>query len=156
MNDRLQSAMNRWATEGNNVEPPADMEAALVAEFYRVRRRRKRASWTLLAGTLAASVLAVLATQHGLPLTPHPRSAPVVEDVQESEQPFVGLPYITPPAPYERIHVERMKLSVAALIAVGLPMQGADPGAQVEADVVVGQDGRARAVRLIAASTRSN
>jgi hypothetical protein len=42
-----------------------------------------------------------------------------------------------------------MELPVAALIAAGLQLRTADPGARAEADVVVGQDGRARAVRLI-------
>jgi hypothetical protein len=42
---------------------------------------------------------------------------------------------------------------VAALIAAGLPVRTADPGALVQADVVVGQDGRPRAVRLVSISS---
>ncbi len=58
-----------------------------------------------------------------------------------------------PPGPYERVEVVRMKLPVAALIAAGFRMQTADLGAQAEADVIVGQDGRPRAVRLISISS---
>jgi hypothetical protein len=155
MSDRLRSAMDRLAADGGKADTPPEMEAALLAEFYREKLRKKRTSWVFVAGTVAASLLAALAVQHRLTLKPGAASVPPIEEVRESEQPFIGLPYITPPAPYERIRVERMELPVTALIAVGLPMRGADPGARVEADVVVGQDGRARAVRLVE-NSRSN
>ena len=80
-----------------------------------------------------------------------PAAPPSVQ--AEEEQPFVPIPYVLPPAPYERLEVVRMKLPVAALIAAGFRMQTADLGAEAEADVIVGQDGRARAVRLISISS---
>jgi hypothetical protein len=43
-----------------------------------------------------------------------------------------------------------MNVPVSALIAAGLQVPAVDPGMQVVADVVVGQDGRARALRLVA------
>jgi hypothetical protein len=151
MNDRLRSAMNRLAAEGGKAEPPPELEAALICEFRR-KQRRKTSSWIFVAGTIAASIVAALVTQNVRPLSPSTPSTPAVEEIQDSGQPFVGLPYITPASPYERIQVVRMEVSVAALIAAGLPMEGADPGARVEADVIVGQDGRARAVRLVSSS----
>jgi hypothetical protein len=42
-----------------------------------------------------------------------------------------------------------MEMPVAALIAAGMPLFAADTGARVQADVVVGEDGLARAIRLI-------
>jgi hypothetical protein len=45
-----------------------------------------------------------------------------------------------------------MDVPVAALIAAGLPMKVHDMGANASADVLVGEDGRARAVRLISVS----
>jgi hypothetical protein len=39
---------------------------------------------------------------------------------------------------------------VTALIAAGFAVQTSDPGASVRADVMVGQDGRPRAIRPIA------
>ena len=51
-----------------------------------------------------------------------------------------------------RASVVRMELPVAALISAGFPIQTANTGAQAEADVVIGEDGRARAVRLISVS----
>jgi hypothetical protein len=48
-----------------------------------------------------------------------------------------------------------MEMPVAALIAAGLPLAISDPAAQAKADVLIGEDGRPRAVRLISISERS-
>ena len=150
MNDRLKSALDRLAAEGDILALPQELEGTLLSEArHKIQRqvRRRMISFSVL-GAVAASIVAVMVFQSARPWKSTVPSTPV-EEVRDSEQPFVGLPYITEPSPYDRIQVVRMEVPVAALIAAGLPMQGADPGARVEADVVVGQDGRARAVRLI-------
>jgi hypothetical protein len=48
--------------------------------------------------------------------------------------------------------VVRIAMPVAALLAAGLSVPGADAGATAETDVVVGQDGRAHAVRVVSIS----
>jgi hypothetical protein len=48
-----------------------------------------------------------------------------------------------------------MEMPVAALIAAGFPFATSDAGAEASADVIIGEDGRARAVRLISISERS-
>jgi hypothetical protein len=143
--------MDRLAAEVK-VEHPARVEAALEEEFHRERQRKRRSSWLFASGTIAATLMAALLAQHERTVRPQAPSAPVTEETQDPQQPFVALPYLTPPAPYERIQVVRMEVPVAALIAAGLPMPGANPGARVDADVAVGQDGRARAVRLVSTS----
>lgn len=65
----------------------------------------------------------------------------------ESE-PFVQIPYTMPLSPGERTSVVRMDVPVAALIAVGFTVSTPDPGGAVSADILVSQDGRARAIRL--------
>jgi hypothetical protein len=154
MNDRLSSAMNRLSAECAAAQPPPEIEAAALAEFDaefdRERRRKRRSSiLALAAGAIAASIIAILILEYR-PFVRRPTHVIYVSgEVRESEQPFVPIPYLAPPAPYERIEVVRMELPVAALIAAGLSVRTADPGARVEADVLVGQDGRARAVRLV-------
>jgi len=69
-----------------------------------------------------------------------------------SEQPFIALPYVAPPAPYERTEVLRMDVQVAMLMTAGLEVRAPAVEGVVRADVVVGQDGRALAVRLVPAS----
>ena len=77
------------------------------------------------------------------------RQAAIQEVAPEPERPFYPIPYSTPLLPGEWTRVERMKIPVAALIAAGFHLIAPDPGAAVEADVLVSQDGRARAIRPI-------
>jgi hypothetical protein len=156
---RLDGAMNQLAAELG--EAPRGLESALLAEFDRVNRGRRIARWTAAVTALAASVFVLVVTiEHRRP-TPQPAApvaaaqAPVQASAQpaDSDQPFVPIPYVLPPAPYERVEVVRMQVPVAALVAAGFRLQNADQGAQAEADVIVGQDGRARAVRLISISS---
>lgn len=69
-----------------------------------------------------------------------------------TQQPFIAIPYTMPLQPYEHANVVRVDVPVMALIAAGLPIEGADPSARVQTDVLVGQDGQARAVRPISIS----
>jgi hypothetical protein len=83
------------------------------------------------------------------------RPRPVVREAQQ-EEPFVAIPFTAPLAPYERTEVLRLDLPVAAVIAAGLPVRATDAAGRVQADVVVGQDGRARAIRLVSMSQWNN
>jgi hypothetical protein len=100
------------------------------------RDRRGAVRPIRIAVALAASILSAAL----LFLRPAPTPSPA---------PFVAIPYVAPLAPYERTSVVRLNIPVAALVAAGFTVQGADPGATVSAEVIVGQDGRAHAVRLI-------
>jgi hypothetical protein len=81
-----------------------------------------------------------------------PRHGALTGEAPENEQPFVSIPYTAPLSPDERADVIRMDLPVSALIAAGFPLHVSDPGARARADLVVSEDGRARAVRLISIS----
>jgi hypothetical protein len=92
---------------------------------------------------------------------PAPRPVSVVQRVRhtvarrqahEESQPFLEIPYTVPLAPEEQTTVVRMEIPVAALIAVGFSVPASDAGAVVEAEVLVSQDGRARAIRPISIS----
>jgi hypothetical protein len=148
---RLDEGMGRLAAEHEQCGAPFAVEQAVLAEFDRVRRRKLVRRWIAATGAVAASVAAVWLgeTRPGQ----QPVAPPVLVAQAEAEQPFVPIPYVLPPAPDERLEVVRMRMPVAALIADGFRMQTADMGAQAEADVIVGQDGRARAVRLISISS---
>jgi len=128
---------------------PGEVERAVLAEFDQVKRRKRGRVWIAAAGAIAASVTAVWFARY------RPVEKPVAPTALENEtqQPFVPIPYVLPPDPYERVEVVRMKMPVAALVAAGFQMQTADQSAEAEADVMVGQDGRARAVRLISISS---
>lgn len=146
MMDRVDRALRRIAAETARVEPP-QLERVLLAEFDRVHRRGTAAYWAIAAG-LAAVLMGAgwLIEQQRAPKPEPPQVA------ESAEQPFVAIPYVAPLAPYERADVVRIAMPVAALLAAGLSVPGADAGATAETDVVVGQDGRAHAVRVVSIS----
>ena len=90
-----------------------------------------------LAASLAAGVY--VARGPGSQAGPHADRAP-----------FMEIPFVAPLAPYERATVERQDVPVAALIAAGFDVHVSDATGTVKADVLVGQDGRPHAIRLIA------
>jgi hypothetical protein len=71
---------------------------------------------------------------------------------ESTEEPFVAIPYTTPLAPEERATVVRIRMSPSAIAAVGFPLKAIDPGLDALADVLVGEDGRAHAIRMVADS----
>lgn len=185
---RLRAAARVLAAEAARFSTPAKVEQALLREMANVHvLRRRRIVYSIAGGAIAAALaLTVWMMHQSEPRRPVIRiasrvpqaAAPVLVVVEQPvaqhfnkrrsraaksahapQQPFIAIPYTSPLEPYERADVMRMDLPVSALIAAGLPMSMADPAALARADVLVGQDGRARAIRLVsvsASSTSSN
>jgi hypothetical protein len=177
---RLNAAAGILAADTAQFTMPPRVERALLAEFEAARAiqrsQRRRFVYGVLGGAIAASLAMVawvgyrpvrkisVATSPPVaaqpaqtvlavtePVAKNPRKR-VVRPAAEPEQPFIAIPYTLPLEPWERTDVVRMEMPVAALIAAGLPMSMTDPGARARTDVLVGQDGRARAIRLISIS----
>jgi hypothetical protein len=89
-----------------------------------------------LVGVLAGAVLLTVSMPHS--------SYRIADPVGPQ---FVEIPYVPPLAPDERARVVPMQIQIASLMAVGYRVSG-DPTAVVQADVLVGEDGRAHAVRI--------
>ena len=171
----LDQTMALLAAEHRAQRLPHPVERAVLAEFDAARRRR---IWKLTAaGAIAALLLAgafnirqpkqptsphlsrVIATAPApaivpaktLPLKPrrHPSRRPAISQQPDLQDPFIAIPYTVPLAPEERTTVVRMTLSPAAIAAVGFPFQ---PGIPQQADVLISEDGRARAIRIVANS----
>lgn len=152
------------------------VEAALQKEFDRKWGRAVRPGVyvTALAAAIAASLLLVAVWPKPKPhpvvastISPQPASAEIKVVVPkpathrrtkrkrpatlpaDTEPQFLSIPYSTPLAPYERAEIVRVDLPVSALIAAGFHISTSDPGARAQADVIVGEDGMAHALRLI-------
>jgi len=111
------------------------------AEYWEARPVRKSSRewlrWAIAAPLIAAVVFAVV-------LVRRPAPAPV----EQAQTGFVRIPYVVPPLPYERTEIVHMNVPVAALIAVGF--QRDEPaGVSVPAEVLVGQDDRPLAIRVL-------
>jgi hypothetical protein len=95
---------------------------------------RSLSGWIPAAAAVALAIVAAVALYR--PSRPEPPS---------TQEVFLKIPYVIPPAPYERTQVVRMDVPVAALIQAGFTMNAAAADS-VSADVLIGQDGRPLAV----------
>jgi hypothetical protein len=108
------------------------------AEYWQkqpqTRVSRSPGRWAAAGAALAVAIIASVV------LLRRPAPQPAHE-----EEVFLRIPYVVPPAPYERTEVVRMDVPVAALISAGFKMNM--PAADsVSADILLGQDGRPLAV----------
>lgn len=93
---RLDDAMSRLAAElaaeNEQCRAPFAIEQAVLAEFDRVKRRKRGRIW-VAAGAIAASVAALWMAEH----RPAQQAVapPAVE--ADAEQPFVPIPYVLHP-----------------------------------------------------------
>jgi anti-sigma factor RsiW len=142
----MQRALQRLAPDELAVED--EIEARVLAEFDRAAglRRTARSSaarWVLAAGLAASVSLGAYWT-----LRRSPAAAPAVTAASEEAE-FLTIPYTIPLAPEERAEVVRMRIPVTALLAAGFRVPVSDPSAAIDAEVLVSQDGRARAIRSL-------
>jgi hypothetical protein len=68
---------------------------------------------------------------------------------QEVATEFIPLVHAGPYAQAEEGHLVRVELPRSALASFGLPVNAEAPGGRVKADVLMGQDGVARAIRFV-------
>ena len=80
--------------------------------------------------------------------SPTPRAALRIEE-------FVALPDAIGLPTFESGRIVRVDIPVSSLPAYGVELVPDAVGSAVQADVIVGQDGQARAIRLVATSSRS-
>jgi hypothetical protein len=140
--NELHEALRSLAAENAATPVPAGLEAKVLAAFD-ARHTRTRWWFPATAAALVASgALAVFLMHRPTPA----RQAPMP---QAKTAPFTAIPYVAPPAPYERTEVMRMNVPLAALIAAGLEVRETNSRGSVRADVLVGQDGRPLAIRLV-------
>jgi hypothetical protein len=148
---RISEALHRLGCE---VEvPPLDpvrervLLAAFDAHWARPRSRVSRVGRWAWASAAAASIL-IAATLDWLVVTHAPGSERARPDAIVDMGGFVPWPGAHAWPPFESGELMRVDLPVSALPSLGLwPPSSA--ASVVQADIVVGQDGFARAVRLV-------
>jgi hypothetical protein len=151
-------------------------EPCSIPDCLPVRQRRNPVWWVGAGAVAAALLLGWLAAErtpvhHAIP-RPGPRMAgvqaaprqiqtkPTTAHLRRTrkprpEAPFIQIPYTEALSPGESAQILSVDMPAAALIAAGYPLDVPDPGAQALADILVGQDGRARAIRVISIYERS-
>ena len=117
--------------------------AALNASTPNPRLPHRTWRW-ITVSALAFAALLIFAALFTVSRT-H-KAAPIAEIPHE--EPFTAMPYVVPPAPDERTTVVRTRVSSQIMQDAGLHVQD-DPGSTALADVVLSQDGRLLALRLV-------
>ncbi|HEV2687835.1 MAG TPA: hypothetical protein VGV35_04750 [Bryobacteraceae bacterium] len=158
-------------------EAPAYMERRLLAEFrQRQSAARRRNVWWTVGGVaaVAAAILVMLWMQpaqrkaapsvasvsNPLPAkAASPSIAPVLQPAVRIRKParrpgpeqlsFYALPDSDALPPLENATVVRVQLPMSSLRLIGFPISEDRAGERIQADVLLGQDGLARGVRLV-------
>ncbi len=78
-----------------------------------------------------------------------PQSSTSTSQAVEEATEFMRIAYTDSVLPTEQVDVVRVQMPEAALAMFGLPVDGSHLDSRIYADVVVGQDGVARAIRLV-------
>jgi hypothetical protein len=136
----IDEKMSLLARETAEAAPSAAVERNLVAAF-RARQARRRLPYSAIAASvvlLAASSWLIRSSSPG----PVPAQAEVVTD-------FIAVAGTDPTEPVESPILVRVKLPRTALVKFGLPMNEERSSEFVKADVVLGNDGLARAIRFV-------
>jgi hypothetical protein len=147
----LSAVLQALAEDEAAVGASPRVQDRLRDEVRRIKRARRRAVYAGL-GFAAASSLVVLSGYHRVAPATTPRSA-TIESTRESLEiatEFFPLPYST--VPVGDAQIVRLELPRSALAAVGLASRDlptGEPSDSVQADVIVGEDGLARAVRFV-------
>jgi hypothetical protein len=162
---RLASGLRTMAGDMQAVGAPPRVEANLIQAFRRQmapatpRPTRVRwmpvFSWAAAVAAVIAMAVVVIPRRHSpVPVTHHSTTAPVAElalltDDGVDDDGFIPLPNAERVGPNDDVHVVRMELTRSAMLVVGLDVSPDRVSEPVQAEVMLGPDGLARAVRFV-------
>ena len=129
------------------LETPSHVETAVLAAWDRAHAPRReelaRSVWREAAAVAAAAIIAVGLGQLGREL--HRTTRASVEPAVESRTLLlVGEPILRG----EPVRVVRMRVPASTLTGLGVRSAMGDAAAHVDVDLIVGEDGIARAIRV--------
>lgn len=136
-------------------EAPSHVKECLLQEFRRRSAHRHRMVWfpaTGIAGVAAALVILLVMPKHPAPFPVNARVASADSSAAVSADPdsdFYPLPEAEGLPPVENATIIRVQLPVESLQSMGLDVNADNSTDQVQADILLGQDGLARAVRFV-------
>jgi len=145
----LTAELRALAASLEAAQAPPGLEAALRAAF-RGQRAKPAVWWPWWRQAMATAALLVVLVAGAVALlrrAPAPELAPAAS--QELATEFIPLVYQNDLLPAENVQIVRVKLPRAALVSFGLPINEDRAGEPVKADVLLGDDGVARAIRFV-------
>jgi hypothetical protein len=162
---RLAAGLEMLAADSGSIGAPLRVEANLIEAFraaYPPAGQRRNAWWRIPALSWAAAGFAAAALGFALWIVPkRPAPAPAARHTapaqvelaalttEETDDGFIPLPNAPQIDPNDEVNVVRMELPRSAMLAVGLEVSPEQVSDRVEAEVMLGSDGLARAVRFM-------
>src|SRR5438105_5415725 len=168
MNENEQELLDglRALAAGEPMGAPTRLEQSLVLEFRKQVRRRRlvvRGSAAAAGALLVAAAALVILIRVQSPSTPPVETRAAVQRIDEMQAEsqfgtvhadelangFYPLPQAEALPAAETVMVVRIQMRMASLRLIGVPVNQQSSEEPVQADVLLGQDGLARGVRLI-------
>ena len=163
--EQVRSALRALADQDRGLEAPPLVEQRVMQGFRKLHRQKRLKGAVLWSGALAASlVIAALWTMREAP-QPAPAPAPIETAELEPPEPTFEQPAPRPrqrrevvtqffpltdsALPMDRGQILRVRVPVSTMRAVGLPVHPDHWQERVDADVFVGEEGIARAIRFV-------
>jgi hypothetical protein len=153
----MNELLRALAESDRNLEAPAAVETRLKAAF---RRKYRRRVWPYLAVAAAviigvffnpqpkAQTMEITVLAPPVVTVPTPRATPVVHPRQPQEI-ATGFYLLMEDQPFEKGELVRVSVPALAMRNVGLPVSEEHLSDMVQADVLVGEEGLARAIRFV-------
>jgi hypothetical protein len=144
-NDRLADALDELRRDEARMETPARVEAAVLAAWdtAHTEAASRRGAWHNVAAVAAAATLAIGLAQLGRQLERMTQPA-VQQSANSGTLLLVGEPILQG----EPVRMVRMRVPASTLTGLGVRPVTGMAGEQVDVDVIVGEDGVARAIRV--------
>jgi len=140
--DQVLAALKALAAHDREREAPEQLEGRILEAFRRKSARRswrQSAMWSLAAAAgIAVAIFLAFPREHVVPVATTPR---------EITTEF--FPLMDVQLPFERGQLLRVMVPAGTLRTVGLPVNEDRLTERVQADVLVGEEGLARAIRFV-------
>jgi hypothetical protein len=154
----MNELLKALAENDQNLEAPAAVEMRLIESFRRRYRHRRWPYVALAAGIVLAiavwpkaQTMEIAVAAPPVPVLPIARAAPLKavyhKQPKEVMTEFYSLMEDAPP--FERGELLRVTVTASAMRSVGLPVSEEHLDDVVQADVLVGEEGLARAIRFV-------
>jgi hypothetical protein len=167
--DWVVAALRALAEHDREREAPEEVEGRLLVAFRRRHARKKTRTVALATLAVAAAVTLFFARTEPQPRTiaplpvgeqpiavaaapvPMPKATPKARPIKRQPREIVTqfFPLLDVAPPFERGELLRVTVPVSTMRTVGLPVNEERLGERVYADVLVGQEGLARAIRFV-------
>jgi hypothetical protein len=169
MTSWILTALKALAEHDRGREAPPQIEMRLLAAFRRRRRRKMQKTVPLTTLAVAAAITLFFARPHQRPQAvaqapvrqqpiqvaatpaPAPKATPKARPIKRQPREIVTqfFPLLDVAPPFERGELLRVTVPASTMRQVGLPVNEDHLTDRVYADVLVGQEGLARAIRFV-------